>query len=424
MWQGLDTVTALPLAAPPAPLSAPAPQRRRAFLFLQGLPGPFFARLGDALAQTGASVDRINFNGGDQHDWHRTAIAWRGDAAGWPDFLCGVLAERAITDVILFGDSRPLHIAARALCADLAIPVHVFEEGYLRPDFVTLERGGVNGHSPLPRSLAAVRAAAATLPPIPELAAVPAAFGRRAVEASRYHAFSILMRPRFPRFRGHRPVSALAEGLGWLRRFAGAGAENRRTERALDAIKNRPYFVMPLQLDADSQLRIHSPYGAMAPALAQVIASFARSAPADTVLLIKQHPLDPALTDWRQLCDTLGAAHEIADRLVFIERGDIGDIVGNSRGLVTINSTTGTLALAAGIPVKVLGHAIYNILGLTAAGPLDHFWANPGQVDADAYQALRRVLVHRSLLHGGFHSETGLDLLVTGAAARLVADTQ
>ena len=418
MWQGLDTVAALPMAAVAAP-------RRRAFLFLQGLPGPFFARLGDALAQTGAAVERINLNGGDQHDWPRPgAIAYRGDALGWPDFLGRVIAERRITDVILFGDSRPLHIAARSLCADLAIPVHVFEEGYLRPDFVTLERGGVNGHSPLPRRLAAVRAAAAGLPPVAELAPVPAAFGRRAREASRYHAFAIALRPRYPRFRGHRPVSAFAEGLGWLRRFAGAGAENRRTERALAAIAGRRYFVMPLQLDADSQLRIHSPYGAMAPALAQVIASFARAAPADAVLLVKQHPLDPALTDWRHRCETLGAAHEIGDRLVFIERGDVGRIVAGSHGLVTINSTTGTLALAAGIPVKVLGEAVYNILGLTAAAPLDAFWADPGQVDADAYQALRRVLVHHSLLHGGFHSETGLQLLVTGAVARLLAGPQ
>ena len=418
MFQTLDLALPRPLAA--APLRQTRPQDR-VFLFLQGLPGPFFARLGAALLTAGASIHRIDFNGGDRHDWPLPgALAFRGGAADWPGFLGDVIAAHGITDVILFGDSRPLHVAARRLCADAGIPVHVFEEGYLRPDFVTLERGGVNGHSPLPRSLAAMRAAAAILPPAADLAPVPSAFGRRARESATYYLWSLLAAPRFPRFRSHRPVPALAEGLGWLRRFARRGREDRRTAAALAAIAGRDYFVLPLQLDSDSQLRIHSSYGAMRPALDEVIASFARAAPAATLLLVKQHPLDPALTDWRRLTGDIAAAAGVADRVVVIERGDVGEIVRASRGLVTINSTTGTLALAAGVPVKVLGSAIYNIAGLTATVSLDRFWADPGTVDASAYDALRRVLVHRSLLHGGFHSEIGLGLLVKGAVTRLL----
>ncbi len=122
----------------------------RRILFLQGLPGSFFFRLGKALSERGCRVYRINFNGGDLWDWPaRGAANYRGSARGWPAYLATFLRQHRITDIVLFGDCRPLHRMARGTAAGLGVPVHVFEEGYLRPDWVTLERGGVNGFSPL-----------------------------------------------------------------------------------------------------------------------------------------------------------------------------------------------------------------------------------------------------------------------------------
>jgi len=55
----------------------PKPIQRRAYLFLQGPPGPFFLRLGAALREHGFPVHRINFNGGDRADWREGAVASR-----------------------------------------------------------------------------------------------------------------------------------------------------------------------------------------------------------------------------------------------------------------------------------------------------------------------------------------------------------
>jgi capsular polysaccharide export protein len=398
-------------------LAAPSPAR--AFLFLQGLPGPFFRRLGAALVAAGAGVRRVNFNGGDVADWPG-GIAYRGRARDWPAALAALIEDLGITDIVLFGDNRPQHIAARRIGAARAIRVHVFEEGYLRPDFVTLEAGGVNGHSPLRRDLASIRAAAALLPPVPDFEPIPGNFPRRAREGARYYAASIALRPLFPHAAGHRPVGPLREGLGWLRRFARRRGEAARTAAGLACLAARDYFVLPLQLDSDSQLHVHSRFDGMAAAIAEVVASFARAAPASALLLVKQHPLDPALGDWRRVTAAAAAAAGVSDRVIFIEGGEIGAIVAAARGVVTVNSTTGTLALAAGVPVKVLGTAVYDIAGLTASVALDAFWVSPGSVDAGAYAALRRLLVHRSLVHGGFHSDAGLALLVAGARDRLL----
>ena len=54
--------------------------------------------------------------------------------------------------VVLFGDERPVHRVARRIARAFGIPVWCFEEGYLRPNYVTFERDGNNANSPLPRS--------------------------------------------------------------------------------------------------------------------------------------------------------------------------------------------------------------------------------------------------------------------------------
>ena len=50
---------------------------------------------------------------------------------------------------MLYGDTRPIHAQAVAEARARGLTVHVFEEGYMRPCWVTYERGGTNGNSRL-----------------------------------------------------------------------------------------------------------------------------------------------------------------------------------------------------------------------------------------------------------------------------------
>ena len=84
----------------------------RAFLFLQGPPGPLFHRLGAAIAAHGIPVHRINLSGGDRYDWPDGAIDFRGRFSEWPVFFDNFLREHRITDLLLFGDCRPYHVSA------------------------------------------------------------------------------------------------------------------------------------------------------------------------------------------------------------------------------------------------------------------------------------------------------------------------
>ncbi len=398
-----------------------APGRR--ILMLQGLMGPFFDRLARGFRRHGHDVHKVHFNGGDRLFWRGPATDYTGTLADWPATLEAILDARRITDVVLFGDCRLHHRAAIAVCRERQLPVHVFEEGYVRPDWVTFELGGVNGHSSLPRDSAHYLAEAATLPPAPANPPLPSSFRRRAVEGVLYNAADLLTRRHYRHWTNHRPWHPLTEGVGWLRRLWRARAARARGEALLGRLADTstPYVLFTLQLDADAQIRLHSDFSGMAAALATVIGSFARHAPPGLRLVVKQHPLDNGLTDWRRLTGRLALEHGVADRVDYLEGGDIALVVRPARGLVTINSTTGTLAAAHGVPTVTLGHAVYGIEGIVHTGPLDGFWTAPTPPDPAVFAAFRRVLIERCLVPGGFFSDQALDTLVAAAIARFEA---
>lgn len=393
----------------------------RTFLFLQGPHGSFFARLGGALAMRGHRVFRINLCGGDRHDWPGTAVNYRGTRRNWPTFLDDFIVDKEVTDLVLFGDCRPAHSSAHGMASLRGVRVHVVEEGYLRPDFVTLEEGGVNGHSPMPRDPHWFRAEAARLPELPELGAVPSSFRRRVSETVRHLLATSLGRPLFPFYRNHRPLSSASEGLGWLLRTSVSPLERRLSARALERLGDRPFFLLPLQLNSDYQIRVHSPFGDMRAALRFIIKSFARFAPEGVHLLVKRHPLDAGLIPWRRITRALAAKYQVADRVHYISTGDIATVLPPSLGAVMVNSTAGTLALNMGRPVAVLGHAVYDIEGVVHQGTLDEFWAAPQPPDPALWSAVRRVIIDRSLVRGSFLSEEGLAMLVENAIPRLTS---
>ena len=400
------------------------PLARRNILLLQGLMGPLFRRLGQALRRDGYGVHKVNFNGGDRLFWRLpNGVDYRGSPAEWPEALKQLIADRQITDVILFGDCRPIHIAASAICRELHIPVHVFEEGYIRPDWVTLELGGVNGHSTLPRDPAWYLAEAAALPPAPDHHPVPSSFRRRATEGLIYNVADVLTRWRYPYWDNHRPWHPLVEGMGWTRKLMRRKAAAVRSNEVLASLNasEAPYMLFPLQLDSDAQIRLHSSFAGIADALRMVIASFAANAPADLRLVVKEHPLDNGVRDWRRETATLADLYGVESRIDYLESGDIVPVVQQSQGMVTINSTSGTLALAHDVPVIPLGQAVYDIEGITFQGTLDDFWRDPGRPDSDVFSAFRRVLIDRCLVAGGFFSEEALDKVTNGVIARLEA---
>lgn len=402
-------------------LSEPAPWSVRHVLLLQGLMGPLFRALGKGLTKAGHRVWKVNFNGGDRFYWRLPGgIDFRGPLAEWPDALREIIRQHAITDVMLFGDCRDYHMAAAQVCRELGVPVHVFEEGYIRPDWVTFENGGVNGHSTLPRDPQWYRDQAAALPPAPEHRQVASSFPRRALEGLAYNIADVATRWHYPNWSNHRPWHPVVEGMGWWRKLMQRGKHKVEAEAIIAQLEAspQPYFLFPLQLDSDAQIRLHSPFVGMAEAIKVVMASFAAHAPANVNLVVKEHPLDNGVRDWRLITADIAARYSIADRIIYLPAGDIVPVARSAQGMVTVNSTSGTLGLSLGVPAIVLGSAVYDIAGVTAQTGLDAFWNDPVPPDPETFAAFQRVLVERCLIPGGFFSDEALDMVVSHAINR------
>jgi capsular polysaccharide export protein len=401
---------------PPAALPE---TKQRAFLFLQGPPGPLLHQLAEAMRARGIAVERINICAGDEIDWPERATNFRGRFSDWPVFVDNFLRERQITDILLFGDCRPYHVSARHIAAMRGVRTYVLEEGYLRPHWMTLELDVVNGYSRLTRNKEWVLEQARDLPPEPFLPPIKADFRRRVRDTARHYVAVHAGRFAYPFYSTHRPGSALMEAAGWGWKYATGSLRARQTRETLEKIEGQPFFLFPLQLSGDYQIRSHSPFPDMRAAAAFVIESFARHAPDDAHLLVKAHPFDSSLFNWRRYVDRRARRLGVGERVHFIDGGQLDQLAADTAGMVCVNSTSATLALAAGSPVCTLGKAIYDVPGLTFAGHLDQFWRNPVQPEPGLYGAFRRVLVDRCLVRGGLASESAVQTLIKSIVERL-----
>lgn len=391
----------------------------RSVVFLQGPPGPLFRRLGHALEARGVKVYRINLSGGDRHDWGEGATDFRGRFSQWPSFFDEFLRTRGITDIILFGDCRPYHLSAHGMAELRGVRTHVLEEGYLRPHWMTLEPEGVNARSTLSRSKEWFRAEARRIAPEPVLPPVTASFRRRARDSYWYYHHVVTGRLRYPYYRSHRSGSLIAEGLGWGWKFLNEKRRRRNAEDVIQRLASERHFLFPLQLSGDYQIRSHSPFPDMQSAAAYVVQSFAANAPSDMHLLLKAHPLDTSLFNWPRFLQREARRLGIEGRLHFVDGGVLEEMVRRARGLVCVNSTSATLALAAGTPVCTVGEAVYDFAGLTHQDHLDRFWASPTPPELGLYQDFRRVLVDRCLVRGGIASESAVTTLIDSILDRL-----
>lgn len=384
----------------------------RHFLFLQGPHGPWFHLLGQQLRAAGAQVWRVGFNLGDRVFWPGPGfIAFQDPQDRWPEVCADLMTRHAITDLVLYGDTRGIHAQAIRIAKARGITVHVFEEGYLRPYWVTYERGGSNGHSRL-MDLSVTEMQGALAKVDLDLPEVPATWGdmrQHMFWGALYHGFVALGGRAFANFRPHRALTVGQEFRLYLRRFLLMPVH--RLERRIATRRIRrggfPYHLAILQLEHDASFRDHSPFASMTDFLAVVLEGFAKGAPRHHHLVFKAHPLEdgrvPLLPEIRRLA----ALHGVSDRVHFVRGGKLAQLLNDARSAVTVNSTAGQQALWRGLPLRTFGAAVYAKPEFVSSQPLESFFAAPERPDTRAYRDYRHYLLETSQLVGGFYSSRG-----------------
>ncbi|ASM73318.1 MULTISPECIES: capsule biosynthesis protein [Roseobacteraceae] len=386
---------------------------QRVFLFLQGPHGPFFNRLGKMLRRADATVCRVGFNAGDRAFWFHPSsyIPYRGTAGDWPQTFADLCAARNITDIVLYGDTRPIHASAVAEAKRRGITVHVFEEGYMRPYWVTYERGGTNGNSRLMgMSIAQMQKALAMSDmeaPLP-----PAHWGdmrQHVFYGALYHWFVMFRNGDYRNFRAHRSISVTKEFQLYLRRLLlmPVHAIDRRISTLRVRHGGFPYHLALLQLEHDSSFQQHSPFDTMTDFLRVVIEGFAKGAPTHHHLVFKDHPLEDGRVPVRRAVRKLAREYDVAERVHYVRGGKLAGLMNEARSAVTVNSTAGQQVLWRGIPLKVFGRAVYNQPEFVSDQPLADFFKGATRPDNKAYKDYRRYLLETSQLPGGYYSSRG-----------------
>lgn len=400
--------------------------KRLSFLLLQGPATPFFARLADTLLDQGHQVFRVNFCTGDTLFRSRArSIVFDRPIEHWATFLVDLLERHAIDQVLLFGDCRPLHRVAIEQLKRLDVRYHVYEEGYFRPNWITLEAGGTNGFSNLPKDPDWYRREAESLPHFDDGDQVGGSLKVRAVQDMAYHLANVANPVLYPEYRTHRPHRSHIEYLGWAQRFPRLPWRERRARHICQRLiaEQRPYYLFPLQLDSDYQIKVHSDFTGMPDAITRVVRSFAEHAPRRAMLVVKNHPLDTGLISYRRLIEHLANKLGLGRRVLFIDGGHLPTLLHSCRGVVTVNSTVGLSALYHGRPTIVLGTSIYDLPGLTYQGALDTFWRQKQGPDKALFKAFRNTVIHHTQLNGGFYNRRGIELAIAGSVQRLSEGT-
>ena len=382
-------------------------------LFLQGPMGSFFKRLDRSFRRKGALTYRIGFNMGDRFfSYKDNYTPYRGHPSRWKTFIERFLDEHRIDMIFLFGDCRFYQKTARAVAYKKGIEVFVFEEGYVRPHYITMERFGVNGFSTLPRKRSFYEALPAKPPIEPEHARFSKT--RMIVSATVYYAVANLFSFRYPHYIHHRDFSALKEafyGIRGLWRKMLYAVTERKYLPLLSGTLSKRYFFVPLQTHNDFQILQHSSYRSVEKFIIEVLESFAKHAPKDTYIVFKHHPVDRGRKNYRAFIREQAELFGVEERTLVIHDVHLPTCLKHAIGTVTINSTVGLSSVGHGIPTITMGHAIYDIEGLTNKGSrLRVFWKNPKKPDETLYLKFRNYVIEHTQLNGSFYGKMPKEL--------------
>ena len=387
--------------------------KQKSFLLLQGPHGPFFGSLSKMLEAAGSKVWRVGFNRGDQFFWPNpdSYIPFRGGLEDWPERFAEICGSKGITDLVLYGDSRPIHANAIAHAKKVGITVHVFEEGYLRPYWITYERDGSNGNSRLTEmSLSEMRKALSGVDQDqPDAPAVWGDMRQHIFYGALYHALVLLNNRSYRKLQPHRDISLGREFfLYFLHLITMPWASiHRRIANHRVASGGFPYHLVLLQLAHDANFRAHSSLNGMEEFVRLTVDAFAKGAPGHHHLVFKAHPLEDGRAAIRHMIEKEALSRGILDRVHFVRGGKLARLLHAARTTVTVNSTAAQQALWRGLPLKVFGNSVYAKPEFVSDQPLPEFFASPDRPDSRAYREYRQYLLQTSQLTGGYYSRRG-----------------
>ncbi|AJC87313.1 capsule polysaccharide modification protein KpsS [Campylobacter insulaenigrae] len=374
---------------------------KKNILLLQGPVGDFFYKISKKIPD--ANIYKVNFNGGDFAFYPFKSINYRGCFDKLQDFYEGILKEKKIDVIIMYNDCRKIHELAIKVAKAMGVEVWIFEEGYIRPNFITFEKDGVNANSTLPRDKEFYLTRNKFNHEI-KIKNFSSSFKNMAFYAFLYWFFSALLAWYFNNSLHHRSLKFF-DFIPWfvsLYRKKKYKISEKKVNAKIVSLKQK-YFLAILQVFNDTQLSHHYKKSTEK-FIEELIISFANHAKAKSYLVFKHHPMDRGYKDYTELIEQLSVKYNVEGRILYVHDLHLPTLLSSARGTIVINSTVGLSALYHQCPLKVMGKAFYDIDGLTYQKSLHTFWKECRcyKPDARLHTKFRNYVIYKTQINGNF----------------------
>ncbi|MEM7188379.1 MAG: capsule biosynthesis protein CapA, partial [Pseudomonadota bacterium] len=321
--------------------------------------------------------------------------------------------------------TRPIHKMALKIAGERGLRTHCFEEGYLRPSWITYERDGNNGNSRLMSISLPGMAQALGQGTKPE-EEIPATWGdsrQHLWHSARYHLRCLVPTGRYGRLQRHRDMPLVKECAIYARRgFVAPWIRLRRGIQQWMLLRSsKTFHLVLLQLSFDASMQVHSDYRSTADFIEHVVDAFAEGAHADDYLVLKAHPFEDGRENLGRIIRDVARDLGVGDRVIFIDGGKkLATLLDRARSAITVNSTAAQQALWRGLPVAAMGRAIYRKPGLVSEQTLAGFLRHPRRPDLRSYWLFRQFLLETSQIAGSFYGEQGRARLIEQLTGRML----
>ena len=268
-------------------------------------------------------------------------------------FLRDFLKQEKIDFIVMHNDLRWQHALAVYVCKQLDIKYLITERGLFRPNTTTVEFQGVNAYSSLPVNIDFYDSI------------IPKDFSFKEHSISKFKHLQINLKF---------AIFLCLNSLGDILKINTQLANKRYNlvDYASLFLKQRNYFknklsvplpkkyiFIPLQVNTDTQVLVHSGYENIQDFISHVEKTF-YDEQNNVSLVFKPHPMDK------------GMEYTFDSRSIVVD-SDTNKLIQGSEFIITINSTVGFEAIQHYKVVIVLGEAFYKIPKLCVASSIKSF---------------------------------------------------
>ena len=273
----------------------------------------------------------------------------------------------------------------------------------MRPNYITLEKHGVNNYSTLPRNIDFYKSENTDSQPTPQDS--HPSYTKMAFYSSLYYFINKLPFNKFKSYTHHKNPSYIREALIGIKsgfRKLLFSITEYHSKKAILRLPKDSYFVVPIQVSSDFQIIKHSDFTSVANFMEHVISSFAISGISEK-LIIKHHPMDRGHANYTSLIKKLSLKHSCANRVLYVHDIYLPVLLERAKGCVVANSTVGFSSLYHNTPVIALGRANYDFYGITHQGSLHSFWDQPEAVMEEDFSLYKNHLIQHTQINGSFY---------------------